>query len=848
MIHKKRDKHVTEGAHVLAPMVVLFIALFLFFYAYTDYNNKIAVSQNTDHAINLSEQMADRISLLLETGVGSIKDFSQIIVAVYGGKLPEPEEISSLLEGSMFDYIEITDKDGIGHKSDGRNAYLGDRTYIIEGLKGNSGVDIVFNSRITNETLLIFYTPLKVKGEVIGVLTGHFRQQRLSKMLEVTHHGIKVNTYMCMGDGSVIAGPEGTDGKDISSCLLADGGIGNIAKSVGDALTAKAISTFEYSIDAGRGITAVCPIEGFEFSIVEDFPPEMTKSVEGAFSFGGLMLLLSIAISFVLYITYVIRHNAKIRLLLVNENEEKLRIIEGINSLFSSFVFVSLKKDTYSYLRQSPEIPSSLPMNGKYSDFLSSFTPRIMPAHGEAMSIAEMLQPSYLEKHLSEGNKVISSEYMSKRDDGERWECCYIILIEEDGGKPSKVLIVLQDIDSLKKVEIQNQKKLEQALERADKASHAKTDFLSHMSHDIRTPMNAITGMTEIARKSIGDDGKVLDCLNKIKMSSDLLLSLINEVLDMSRIESGRITLSLAPFSLKACIDDTSAIMLTQTAKKNIDFSIESGDVMNDYVEGDKSRLEQIFVNILGNAVKFTPEGGKIKFLYSEELIDGKSMYRFAIKDNGIGMDKEFLQHIFEPFSRATDSRIEKTEGTGLGMAITHSIVIMMGGEIKVESEKGVGSVFTVTIPLKTAKKEERKDEGESFKIEDGMYKGKRLLLCEDNELNREIALSFLSEYGFETDTAADGWEAVECVKKHDKGYYDIILMDIQMPIMNGYDATKEIRATGKAPLGKTPIIAMTADAFQEDVEKALDAGMDDHISKPIDYDKFGKILNSHIK
>jgi CheY-like chemotaxis protein len=381
------------------------------------------------------------------------------------------------------------------------------------------------------------------------------------------------------------------------------------------------------------------------------------------------------------------------------------------------------------------------------------------------------------------------------------------------------------------------------AVERAETANHAKSDFLSNMSHDIRTPMNAIMGMTAIASMHIDNKERVKDALDKISVSGKHLLGLINSVLDMSKIESGTVILEEKEFFLPDCIESLLALFQSQILEKKQDFQVKMEEIRHEKVVGDAERLQQIFVNILGNAVKFTPQGGKISLVIREKpsSVAGRSCYECVFQDNGIGMKPEFIQKIFEPFSRAADSRTEGIEGYGLGMSIAVSIARLMGGDIRVESTVGKGSTFTVTVYLKYREDDgedfvEPKSELESFCKQD--YTGKTVLLVEDNELNREVATEILETVGIRTEIATNGKEAVAILEEKPSGSYDIVLMDIQMPVMNGYQAAEKIRASQREDLRKIPIIAMTADAFAEDVKKAEKAGMNGHVAKPIDIAK----------
>lgn len=525
---------------------------------------------------------------------------------------------------------------------------------------------------------------------------------------------------------------------------------------------------------------------------------------------------------------------------------------------------------------------------------------------------------------------------------------------------------------------------LQKALQLAEKANNAKSDFLSSMSHDIRTPMNAIMGMIMIAKANINNQEKFFDCLGKIESSSKLLLSLINAVLDMSKIESGKLVLSKQDINIGNLMEELVAMMQPQTRSKQHSLHVYMQYFKHENVWGDLQRINQVLMNILSNAIKYTPVNGQINITVKEEELDEQNgMYKFIFEDNGIGIKPEFLDKIFLPFERANDDKLTNIQGTGLGMSISYKIIKMMGGDIEIESEYGKGSRFTISIPLyyreqitdewintdgksilvidndeiacattchylneigvpceyaysgpealeklkqnyqedkdyfaiivdlkmpgmngletirhiwrilgihipiiilssydieeyeedarvmkvdacmtkpvyksklvrilKSFTREGKKDATSDtvFKLTNADYSGKRILLVEDNELNREIAVEILSATGATVDTATNGLEAVEIMRKVPIDYYNLILMDIQMPVMDGYEATQKIRFLPHLDMIQLPIVAMTANAFSEDIVNAIKAGMNNHLSKPIDIKALMKVLNMYLR
>ncbi len=404
---------------------------------------------------------------------------------------------------------------------------------------------------------------------------------------------------------------------------------------------------------------------------------------------------------------------------------------------------------------------------------------------------------------------------------------------------------------------LQLQEKKQQQLlaveaERADAANAAKRVFLSRMSHNIRTPMNGIIGMTAIAEAHIDEKDRVLDALGKIDDSSKQLLSLINEVLDMSMMEFGQMTLLEEEFQLSSLVDETIEELRPFVETREHQLVVETNNLVHDYVVGAPGRVREIFTNIIDNAVKYTPRGGRIRVTISELPADIRyaGKYLFVFEDNGIGMEPEVAARIFEPFEGAKNDQYSgEIQGTGLGLSIVKSIVQLMNGSIEVESVPEEGSRFSVTISLKLQKHEAGEEVSaekyevrlEDFREED--YSDKRVLLVEDNELNREIATEILGMTGITIEEAFDGQQAVLRMTEVPEGYFDLILMDIQMPVMDGYIATRMIRNMQRTDTKKLPIIAMTANAFPEDVEAAKASGMDEHIAKPLELDRLKEVL-----
>ena len=662
------------------------------------------------------------------------------------------------------------------------------------------------------------------------------------------------------------------------------------------------------------------------------------------------------------------------RMQMASDNASMDLLIKSMVRLLDRFVVCDLENDRYRFYNLQGEMIYA--PTGTYHDFVEQVAAKyktLEPLDG----LAALISPENIRKNLQDENDIYKFEYCSM--DENTYKIASIIPLEWDGTKLVKALLASMDVSQEKKAEIESHNALKDAYRAAENASRAKTEFLSNMSHDIRTPMNAIVGLTAIAGANIESQDRVVECLGKITKSSRHLLGLINEVLDMARIESGRMSLAEEDFSLPELVDNLLTLTKPVIDEHHHQLEVHIEHIEHEAVCGDSLRIQQVFVNLMSNAVKYTPDGGNITLTIKEKPNGFSELgcYEFSIEDNGIGMTPEFQKIMFEPFSRADDHRTTKVQGTGLGMAIARNIVNLMNGDIQVESAPNKGTKITVTVYLKLQENEKEQEKelldlpvlvvdddktccestvatlqeigiagewvltgkeavercaaqhktgrdyfavildwkmpeidgiatarkirervGEDVTIiiltsfdfseieeearaagvnafmakplfrsrltatlrqftsgkkeknarnylEDFAkenYAGKRILLVEDNELNREIATEIIGMTGVTIDSAENGKIAVEKVMEAPEKWYDLIFMDIQMPIMNGYEATAAIRALAGSR-GKVPIIAMTANAFAEDVQLAKNTGMNEHIAKPLDLNKLNDVL-----
>ena len=666
-------------------------------------------------------------------------------------------------------------------------------------------------------------------------------------------------------------------------------------------------------------------------------------------------------------------------------NEYNIEIFQALcQSYFTSFL-IDVAEDDCTSIDLAPWL-EQLRNERNYSKLINTLIDEyVVEEYRE--EAREKLSITYIIKSLnrqaiSEIKRSYYIDYQSVRQGEFKWCRASVVLVDHDkAGNPGRVLLLFQDITEQKEKELKQQKSLQEAYELAElaeRANQAKTTFLNNMSHDIRTPMNAIIGFTSLAATHLEEKELLKDYLGKIMTSSNHLLSLINDVLDMSRIESGKVKIEENECSIPVVMHDLRNILQTDIKAKRLDFFIDTVDVVNEDVICDKLRLNQILLNCTSNSIKYTEPGGTvgIRIIQKENAPEGFADYDFVVRDTGIGMSKSFTEHIFEPFTREESSTVSRVPGTGLGMAITKNIVDMMGGTIKVNSTVGIGTEFTISLRFKIASTSQRRgiikelngfralvaddnmdscvsvekmlrtiglrpewttsgkeavfraryatEQNDPFhvyiidwlmpdmngvevvrriRMEIGAqvpiiiltaydwsdieqeardagvtafcakplflselydvlqnasqfqnativptfdteeFLGKRILVVEDVELNREIAETILSDAGIQVVTAENGKQAVDYMKQVEHGFIDLILMDVMMPVMDGYEATRQIRKYNK----EVPIIAMTANAFEEDVKEALAAGMNDHLAKPIRIEILHKVMSKYL-
>lgn len=532
--------------------------------------------------------------------------------------------------------------------------------------------------------------------------------------------------------------------------------------------------------------------------------------------------------------------------------QQEKQLVESLNyeinhvlgDIYYAVVHFDLDAGTYHFVELTGQKCVDYPYKGTCEEFLA-YTRDVLPRE-DWHKFRQRFNLREMRRVLTKNGDKLEMELRRKNGGVYKWISVMVSYLPDySGSKKQQAVLVARFIDEERRREMEQQQELKDALVAAHTANEAKSAFLSQMSHDIRTPMNAIIGMTTIARQNIDNKAKTLDYLDKIGSSSAHLLELINSILSMSKIESGKVILTDDELSLPQLLEDVLTIIRPMVGKKWQKLQLEQAELFHPEVLADGTHIRQILLNILGNAVKYTPEGGEIILTLQElpSMIPQRSQYVFTVSDNGRGLSEELLPKIFDMFERGEDSRTSKIEGTGLGLAICKNLTNLMAGTIEAANRPEGGARFTLTLPLRWLSDDERKPAAAVRPLGRSDFTGHRVLIVEDNDLNMEIALEFLQSLGVVCEGAENGQRAVEMFAASLPGYYEMILMDVRMPVLNGYEATRAIRRLEREDARQIPIVAMTADAFSSDIKMALNAGMNEHLSKPISIERLQEVL-----
>ncbi|MBR4164541.1 MAG: response regulator [Solobacterium sp.] len=843
----------------LISIVLLIAGIITSFVLFYHSNVKRIRHQNENYISDIAHQKAVLFKDLFEENLSYIESSAIVLETAFlnqdvdTSKLNVPddqidqqevEKVANILrtyeKRFAFNYLRFIDRYGRDYTTGEKviAANVKEREYFKQGVTGITGISYILDSKVTSERQIGFYSPVYQNGEIAGIAVGFYGESFIDNLLDISIFDYKCDELLCYQDGTIIYST-GTDPnaenfiKELSEFSFADE---KDMENVRNAFAQRGNTLYKYLDNNNATVGTVSYLgEDSDFFLVLNFPTEAYQMMIRNASMNGMVLLVCLIGLFLAAGIYNTVRFLVQKKKLLEETKNSNDIHFAMSRLFENFVVVNAATRTYHYIEGMPDV-GHIPNDGDYELFINDLLKRF-PDENERREAAELISFDYLSEQMNQGKNIISYNLHAPISDEEWFTYNFIVISRDDSGKVKEFIIARQDITKLQEKEEEIRNILEKARDEAEKGNKAKSNFLSSMSHDIRTPMNAIIGYTNIALSHMDNQEMVQDSLGKIATSSHYLLSLINDVLDMSKIESGKVQLNENECNLLQVFDNIADITRSQASRKKLDICYDVHSIRHPYVVVDEVRLEQILINITGNAVKYTPEGGRIeiKAEEAEELSAHKSRFRFSVRDTGIGMSEDFLPHIFESFSRETNSTINKIQGTGLGMAITARLVNLMGGEINVTSKLGEGSEFVVTMDLPWQEmKQSDSSDADSKEVEEPIdLNGKQILLVEDNDINAEIAIMVLSEYGIKVDRAVNGRNGLEMIIEKGDNYYDAVLMDIQMPVMNGYDATKAVRSLDSEYAKKLPIIAMSANAYEEDIRESLNSGMNGHIAKP---------------
>ena len=843
----------------ILPLIITMASLVAAFFMFTLRNKSSITTRNKEYLKESTTSLQQRLNVKFKSSLDNISS----IAYLFGESFSSVEESKLLIKDiekrTEFNYVRFITKEGDDITSEGEapDVHLNDRDYFIDGMKGNKGITLVEKSKVNGKRQIGFYAPVYSSLNIEGILIGFYLESSLSSDLYNTFYGKQSSVFIIDSNKKIVTSSmnkesssilEGSEDKYSFNSILNSYYFNDKNKDIFESSIAnKGEGLFQINTKKGKtyGYITRLSFECIDWYIVQTYPYEATQILFSIATDSGLSLEVAILVITAFYVTYIVVMQVLKNKRIAQENRIATYVTSAARDIFKTMFFVDLEQDRCEDLSINKHTRQKIGTLNELKEYVISEVIN----EKQISDVMQFFHPSNLKNYDPSKLTNMVIEVINRTSKEENYLSMTFVPTEVEGSIVKCGLLVFNDVTDQKKKELQANIELEDAYNKSQSASKAKTSFLFNMSHDIRTPMNAILGFADLIEKHLDEKDKCKMYLQKLKSSSSFLLSLINNILDMARIESGQTEIVESVWDVNNFVSDLVSVFESSIKEKNLKF-IKFMDIKHENVYCDATRLRQIYLNIISNAVKYTPNGGEIKLIIKEIECDKEGYARFQtiVSDTGIGMSKEFLPHIFEEFSREKTTTESRVVGTGLGMPIVKTLVTLMHGTIEVESEQGVGTKFTVTLDHRIARKEEIKVEHEEIKDKDIVsYKGKRILLAEDNELNTEIAVTILEEAGFIVEHAENGQVCVDMIKNAKIGYYDLVLMDIQMPVMDGYKATETIRAINN-PRCDIPIIAMTANAFDEDKRKAYVIGMDGHIAKPINIPQLLETISKVLK
>ncbi|MBR2288979.1 MAG: sensor histidine kinase, partial [Clostridia bacterium] len=686
-------KHISQ----ILMSVLLVVGIGISFWSFIRDNTDRIHQQNAEYIEELTTQRAISVDNLIHENL----NFIQSTAYLYGKSLTSPwadvAVIRDYEENSVFDMLRFVDASGDDYTSRGVMANLADREYFKSGMRGESGITYVLSSRVTNEKQIGFYAPVSYDDEIIGIMVGFYGEAYIRDLLEYELFGETGEGWLCLEDGTVL----GTTAEgEWSSFLdyLARYGTEQELNTFLEGMEERGKKAFSFTYSQGDEETAayVVTLENAPWFLVRSFPSAASQRILDNANREGVALITEMLFLFIIYVLLlVVGHMVDARRMR-QENQNANDVSTGVSRLFDKFITIDLTKGTYLYVRgQSPD--PQISEEGDYGALCASLL-RFVTDPAQKEELQGLIDARHLREVLADSNRISTRVHIPSEND--RWYTYNFIVIDRENGLPTRILMACQNVTELHQREEEEQRRLQSALDATEKASRAKTEFLFNMSHDLRTPMNAIIGYTELAKREQVSREEMMGYIEKIDASSTHLLALINDILEMSRIESGKMTLENVPTDLHAVMADAKAMFDTQMTEKGITFTVDSSGVTDSRVMCDRNRLNRILLNLLSNALKFTPKGGEVTASLTQTASGERSEYLLRVSDSGIGMGPEFVEKLFTPFERERTSTVSGIQGTGLGLSITKNIVDLMGGNIRVETAPGERTTFLVTLPF----------------------------------------------------------------------------------------------------------------------------------------------------
>lgn len=840
----------------ILPFVIIITAILGVSSLFINVTLKTISIQNTKNLENASKGKLAGVDKNISENLKTMTAFTSLYEESLQSPEPNFDFLKTMEDTGTFSYVRYADMDGVLYDANGNTSNCTGRPYFTDGTAGGAGIVVIPHSRINNQTVICFYAPVHYENNIVGVLLSFHDQFYLTQILNTELFNNTAETILCSRDGTVIG--SSTSFELSNNFFTFDGETDKFSihsselEKMQEAIQNATYLVFNVDGKLTNSEGIVYPMDGADWVCVQIFPPEAAHMLQQRYTKIGSGLMFALVTVFFIAFCCLIRDNKKSRQQLEKENRNANYIMQGSQLAFDKYILLDIQDRSYEYLN-TPPAEDVLPAKGNY-DYLFDYFRDLIVDENEKEEFTNAFSMLPMCKKLEESNGSFSYTFHMRADE-DCWDCLNVVTMEKEQSEIHKVLIATQRVTELKKREESHQAELKEALIQAESASRAKTAFLFNMSHDIRTPMSAIIGYASLAASNTEIPDIIKGYLSKIQLASAQLLALINDVLDMSHIENENFSLRESECNLENLLSEILVIVQPQIADRHLNFSMDYKNLRNKDVICDRIRLKQIILNILTNSIKFTPAAGHVQLWIEQEDSSPDSAfstYRIFIKDTGIGMSEDFTEKIYEPFERERTSTISGAQGTGLGMCITKRIVDMMNGSIEFVTAPNQGTEFCIRLSFKNVNKtlSSSKDTVQAFyenpSPDDAPnFAGKRILLVEDNTLNREVANDILQRYSFKVDFAEDGSICVNKIQTSQPGYYDLVLMDIQMPVMDGYNATRAIRRLKNPQLSSIPIIALTANAFDEDRQAAFNSGMNGHLAKPLDVTELFSILKT---